>query len=38
MPGSVIKSGVSVSRSIIAPKTKVDQSIQGGTNIALVSK
>jgi glucose-1-phosphate adenylyltransferase len=38
MPGSVIKSGVSVSRAIIAPKTKVDQSIQGGTNIALVSK
>ena len=38
MPGSVIKSGVTLKRVIVAPNLKVDQSVNGGANIVLVNK
>jgi glucose-1-phosphate adenylyltransferase len=38
MPGSIVRSGVHISRAIVAPHTKVQQSIQGGTTIALVNQ
>ena len=37
MPGSIVKSGVTVTRAIVAPNVKVETSVKGGTNIVLVS-
>ncbi|MFZ9138871.1 MAG: glucose-1-phosphate adenylyltransferase [Bacilli bacterium] len=38
MPGAIIKSGCVLKRVIVSPKIKVETSVNGGANIALVNK
>ncbi len=38
MPGATIKSGTILKRVIVSPNIKVETSVNGGTNVVLVSK